>query len=386
MKTGLSISLLILLVLGCTPKAPNTLQEDIVEEFFLISATDVKDTATVYIEDLVEHFEVVQLENTKEAYCAPITMYITDKYIGLTSNEANGVYKLFSRDGRFMCNVGANGQGPGEYTWPLYHQIDEESETIYLNTFNASKIMTYDFKGKFKKDIPLAHVLNKGSFRVDCEQDIVYCFDVPFGNAPFIWKQNLDGEIKGEVKYYPYAVAPDFGNDVQTLYNTNSLYTSVFVYARTANMKDSLYHYYPETNQLKPIFSISFADKKQSYSYINTPLNFYVQLYIGYTDKNSMYTTVRTEFIKIDKQTRQGCFMRLSSKSYGNLPINLYYAQFRYGYFYTWMEPVELREQLADIIESSTMDEITKNRVQKLHDSLSENDNNVLLIGKLRQK
>lgn len=139
-------------------------------------------------------------------------------------------------------------------------------------------------------------------------------------------------------------------------------------------------------NELKPIFSIDFGDKGQQYSYINTPLNFYVRLYIGRTDKNSQYTTARTEFIKVDKQTHEGCYIKLFSQSYGSLPINLYYSQFRYGYFYTWMEPIELKEQLADVLESSPMDASMRSKVKKLHDGLSENDNNVLLIGKLKQK
>lgn len=51
-----------------------------------------------------------------------------------------------------------------------------------------------------------------------------------------------------------------------------------------------------------------------------------------------------------------------------------------------WMEPIELKEQLADVLESSPMDASMRSKVKKLHDGLSENDNNVLLIGKLKQK
>lgn len=375
----------LLLFVSCTSKVADKVQEDAIEEFFSISASNVKDTTNIYIEDLVEQFEIVRLENAEEAYCQPLTMYITDHHIGITAGRE--AYKLFSRDGKFLCNVGAVGQGPGEYTSPLYHQIDEENKCIYLNTFNASKIMMYDFNGKFIKAIPLTNHLNNGSFKVDRDQGFVYCFDVPFGNKPFIWKQNLEGTILGEMKYYPYELRADYGNAVQTLYNTDFFYTSVTAgFEQLELKKDSLYHYYPQTNELKPIFSIDFGDKGQQYSYINTPLNFYVRLYIGRTDKNSQYTTARTELIKVDKQTHEGCYIKLFSQSYGSLPINLYYSQFRYGYFYTWMEPIELKEQLADVLESSPMDASIRSKVKKLHDGLSENDNNVLLIGKLKQK
>lgn len=36
--------------------------------------------------------------------------------------------------------------------------------------------------------------------------------------------------------------------------------------------------------------------------------------------------------------------------------IDLYYAQFRFGYFYLWMEPIELKEQLSQILKLSEMD------------------------------
>ena len=181
----------------------------------------------MYIEDLVDSLVILPLDNDKKALCAPLTVYITEQHIGLTPSERGGTYKLFSRDGSFLCNVGGFGQGPGEYTALLYHQIDEKARRIYLNTFEASQIMVYDFKGQYLHDIPLASILHKGSFKVDSEHKMVYCFDVPAGQSPFVWKQDFEGNIKGKIHSYPYTLKPDFGNDVQTMFNTEAFYTSV---------------------------------------------------------------------------------------------------------------------------------------------------------------
>ena len=86
--------------------------------------------------------------------------------------------------------------------------------------------MAYDFNGKYLYDIPLTFTLRKGSFRVDDARKIIYCFDVPAGQSPFVWKQDFKGNIKGRVNYYPYTLKPDFGNDVQTMFNTEAFYTS----------------------------------------------------------------------------------------------------------------------------------------------------------------
>ena len=66
--------------------------------------------------------------------------------------------------------------------------------------------------------------------------------------------------------------------------------------------------------------------------------------------------------------------------------FDLYYAQFRFGYFYLWMEPIELKEQLSQILKLSEMDTAMRGKVEKLYNGLSENGNSVLLFGRLKQK
>ena len=71
--------------------------------------------------------------------------------------------------------------------------------------------MVYDFKGQYLHDIPLASILHKGSFKVDSEHKMVYCFDVPAGQSPFVWKQDFEGNIKGKIHSYPYTLSPILG-------------------------------------------------------------------------------------------------------------------------------------------------------------------------------
>ena len=141
------VLLLIFVYAGCSSQISKIDSESSIEPFFSIQFSSIKDTANIYIEDLVDDFVILPLDDNKEALCAPLTVYITEQHIGMTPSERGGTYKLFSRDGRFLCNVGGFGQGPGEYTSLLYHQIDEKAKRVYLNTFNATKIMAYDFNG-----------------------------------------------------------------------------------------------------------------------------------------------------------------------------------------------------------------------------------------------
>ena len=118
------VLLLIFVYAGCSSQISKIDSESSIEPFFSIQFSSIKDTANIYIEDLVDDFVILPLDDNKEALCAPLTVYITEQHIGMTPSERGGTYKLFSRDGRFLCNVGGFGQGPGEYTSLLYHQID----------------------------------------------------------------------------------------------------------------------------------------------------------------------------------------------------------------------------------------------------------------------
>jgi hypothetical protein len=383
----LVVLLLIFVYAGCSSQISKIDSESSIEPFFSIQFSSIKDTANIYIEDLVDDFVILPLDDNKEALCAPLTVYITEQHIGMTPSERGGTYKLFSRDGRFLCNVGGFGQGPGEYTSLLYHQIDEKAKRVYLNTFNATKIMAYDFNGKYLYDIPLTFTLRKGSFRVDDARKIIYCFDVPAGQSPFVWKQDFKGNIKGRVNYYPYTLKPDFGNDVQTMFNTEAFYTSVSAgYEQLEGMKDTLYHYCQETDLLVPVFSVDFGKEGQMHRYLNTALNYYVGLFSGYVANNGPYTTLDYKVIRVEKKTHKASYIKLFSRDYGKLPLDLYYAQFRYGYFFLWMEPSELKEQLLSVLKSSKIDMAIRSKIKQLCDNLSENGNCVLLFGKLKEK
>ena len=92
----------------------------------------------------MENCELVQLETREDAYFNAWFTTVTDKYIGV-SVEGNEPFKLFARSGKFLCNVGSVGRGPGEYTISPYDAIiDDQNELIYLAPFVGNKILVYN--------------------------------------------------------------------------------------------------------------------------------------------------------------------------------------------------------------------------------------------------
>ena len=65
---------------------------------------------------------------------------MSDNYICV--RQQSNVVKLYDKDGKFLCNIGAMGNGPGEYPVTIYDgSIDERGGHIFLSLFYGKKIM-----------------------------------------------------------------------------------------------------------------------------------------------------------------------------------------------------------------------------------------------------
>lgn len=73
------------------------------------------DTVDVPLSLLTEELQVVKLDNRDEALVGGwVRTTVSDNYI-LVSNNKQVPYKLFKRNGEFVCSIGSYGQGPDEY-------------------------------------------------------------------------------------------------------------------------------------------------------------------------------------------------------------------------------------------------------------------------------
>ena len=142
--------------------------------FISIHINDVQRRVEVPLSSLIESLEIIHLcDKYDEAFVRPGRIYITENFIGRqTSQDA---FKLFERTGRFIGNVGALGQGPGEYSSTIYHaQICEIAGRVYLVPWaRANRILTYNLQGRFIENevIPFAFEAPKVRFFVKIQND-----------------------------------------------------------------------------------------------------------------------------------------------------------------------------------------------------------------------
>lgn len=160
----------------------------------------LKDTVDIPLSYLTEELQVVQLDNRDEALVGGwVRTTVSDNYI-LVSNNKQTPYKLFTRDGKYITNIGAYGQGPNEYGNTYAEQLNEAHNRIYILPWQSDKLLVFDLKGNPQAPIPLCLRVPKGQFRVDTEKSEVTVTVLPFQGWPaVVWTQDFNGKRKNFV-------------------------------------------------------------------------------------------------------------------------------------------------------------------------------------------
>ena len=88
------------------------------------------DTLSLKLSDLIESLDVIKLDTASNAMIGGGAVMCSDNYLLLRPNWQS-VFKLFDRKGKFLCDVGGYGRGPGEYMRLYDAQLDEKNGRIY---------------------------------------------------------------------------------------------------------------------------------------------------------------------------------------------------------------------------------------------------------------
>ncbi|CDE62158.1 uncharacterized protein BN646_01912 [Parabacteroides sp. CAG:409] len=339
------------------------------------------DTLDVPLSMLTEELQIVPLDNRDEALVGGwVRTTVSDNYI-LVSNNRQVPYKLFGRDGKFICTVGSFGQGPNEYQLTYAEQLDEQHDRIYIMSWNADKILVFDLKGNPQPYIPLNTRVPKGKFRVNTADSTVIVTKLPFEGSPeVVWVQDMHGNRKQSVAPGHLMVPRDFSNEVMDARNT-SAYDVMLLTIMPEAKQDSLYHYNLEKNRLEPRFTTLFTGEKIPWhGYTELPHHFIGDGSFPVRVSATTFQGSAPAYYIVDKTTLKGNFMRLKNDF---LHISAW-PSFSNGYYTANMEPMTLKEQLEEALREENLDESVQARIKACLSSLDENGNNVILLAKLK--
>lgn len=335
----------------------------------------VKDTMEVPLSEFVEDCHLIRFDNSDEALFKAWFILVTDRYIGV--RQSGAAFKLFDKEGKFLHDIGAVGNGAGEYAVSIYDEIiDEKNGHIFFTPFYGDKIMMYGTDGKWIKDIKLPCQLQKPkvSLNPDGTFSVVH---MPFSeDEPFAFQMDTEGNILNKIPTTAAMKSQNFDGEVFSYRNCGD-----FDFFHTGI--DTLFVYDVAGNRLLPEFTMKFPhpEEKPIHIYYRLPHHYIVSYY--YWGNNG---PERGGNILVDKQRNTSSFFNIVNDFYGNLPISSSGGhRFYRGYFIQNLEPGQLAEQIEKHLASGKCPDQDKTKLQDLAASLNENDNNVLFIGKIKQ-
>jgi len=370
MKFYFFITVLLVSICGCS----NLNRSDTVSTIMLndneiiVSYLDKlkADTVEILLSDLVEGCELVQLEYTEEALFQPWKTTITEKYIGITQEERyRGSYKLFSRSGKFLCNIGSIGQGPGEYFLICDDVIDEKNELIYLAPFiGTNKILVYNTSGRFLKNIEMPQLMIGPQLFLSGDT-LTVAYIGSTNDKSMVSQINIkSGQVLNDVT----TQIPQLGYTI--FYNSRNMQ---HIFDITHSAYDTLYHFNNSNCSLRPIFAMS-GDLYEK------PFKDHCQL-----NKHFVLTTIRNKgLIATDLKHKRSSWAKVKNDYFGNLVVPYATDIFYNGYFVYNIQPEQLMEEIKKRLSESSCTEKDRQELQKTLSTLKEDTNNVVFIGKLK--
>ena len=350
--------------------------------------------------DLMETYEIIKLENKDEALIKTYSfgIFVTDNYI-LLKPDAISPVKLFTRKGQYVADIGGIGQGPGEYKTIHSCMIDEKQKRIYLGSGRANKILTYDLKGNYLSDeaIHFKEIVHKPCIWMDHDKKHVTVVGLPFSeneNSNFAisnnvcWVQNREGDIVHRIPVNHYGLIGDYSNGLVACRNVDAISFSIFEDPMLRTRPDTLYHYDAVKNIITPCFTIDHVvSENQSACTVlyETSRSYWAQVTLYPNNLSSSVYSVRLPAFNVCVSKKDGNVRRIDRFTDPFLGLSYPYLVMQNGYVCISYEPLGLMDALDKVLAQTDWEPDVRKRATDLRNSLHENDNDILIIGKLKQ-
>ena len=350
--------------------------------------------------DLMETYEIIKLENRDEALVKtyPFGIFVTDNYI-LLNPDAIFPIKLFTRKGQYVADIGGIGQGPGEYKTIHFCMIAEKQKRIYLGPGRANKILTYDLKGNYLSDeaIHFKEIVHKPCIWMDHDKKHVTVVGLPFSeneNSNFeisnnvCWVQNREGDIVHRISANHYGLIGDYSNGLVACRNVDAISFSIFEDPMLRTRPDTLYHYDAVKNIITPRFTIDHVvSENQSACTVlyETSRSYWAQVTLYPNDLSSSVSSVRLPAFNVCVSKKDGNVWRIDRFTDPLLCLSYLFLAMKNGYVCISYDPLELMDALDKVLTQTDLEPDVRKRATDLRNSLHENDNDILIIGKLKQ-
>ena len=358
----------------------------------------------ILLSDWAGEPEFIALDSSDpEALIAGGEVTVSNHYIGIYS-PMETPFKLFDRaTGKFLCNVGNIGRGPGEYNRISFAQIDETGGKIWISTLNTNKVYSYDIStGRFLEDLPLAYEAegnpNQGyNFMVDGSAQTVTIATTPFDDGcPVIaWCQDYEGNVLWEIP--KTGSAPE--NAMLRLHTSLNVDGALDICQVSMNtQQDTLFII--QDRELRPLLTMKLGETYEPNAltigdgdYMHDPfiLPDYAVVNINKTKMvqsrntgSGVSISLETDLlpaIVLDRRTG-----KVSRRTVIDdiLTMDETSPSFKCGYLAESYSPEYFIETTAKALEEGNLSNAARKRISTILENLSEEDNNVILLAPIK--
>lgn len=349
---------------------------------------------TLRFSDLASEPEFIALDSDTIDAFETASVLITENYIVKDAKSilSSAPVRVFDRHtGKFICNVGHLGRGPGEYLNTMQTFVDEDGGRVWIMD-GTDHIKSYDLtSGKYLGDVRLAYELmnefgaGSASYMVDGRAGTLTVVAVPYeedSNPAIAWCQDMAGNILWEI--------PETGRE-RSRHPSNTLVSTSFNVEGVLDVSFSSQGDWPDTlyvldgDMLRPVFTVNTRTLKDGSSMTSTLLpgkvlstliemrEYMPRIIIGEPVAN-VITDLRTGKC-------ESCPTEILNDFLGGYQGD---NSIQCGYLVQSIPAEEFLEAAPEALEQGTLTGSAARQVRAILSSLQTTDNDVLMLARLR--
>lgn len=388
---------LLFLFLGCSPRQDDAVEITTVgnDKVAIIHVDQISDQVEVKLTDLLDDLRFIPLEaNDQCMFDYAMRVYVGKEYI-LISTINKGIL-MFDQNGKFLSNLATHGKGPGELMDANRNIfVDEKNNRLYVTDFSLMKdrMIVYDIKSGHYNIIPIAHQGKEIGIRdiIVSNDSIMYIttMQVRGGKSDCpLFCQTTSGKLLWEIK----KVNPLGITDATIQLASGKIFMNYLFIQDTT--------WLVEGDQLKPVLVITtelpraFLEEKVGNGYVGlNPVtdNLFLgsQSFIKSVEYDERYQSNRSTYS--DRQSFTYDVKSRRARSIGEVKNDFlgsnvkFYPQYHHnGLATVTYQAIDLLEIADSVSKLPNINKELKKRLDGILETVGENDNPVLLVGKIK--
>ena len=358
----------------------------------------IKDETEVKFTDWFEDIRLIKLESTEGSLMRYVMRtYVGEEYI-IVASPYEGIM-IFDSEGKFIRPIAPMGKGPCELNPNDPNRnifVDEKNNKLYVTELqmNSKNVKCFDIETQECSTIPLVYKGNELGIRdiIVLQDSLMYCTTMHFASAKSdnpIFCQTTGGEFLWEIKKtHPLGLHDGsirlVGDKMWFNYNFAG---------------DTIYQL--DNNELIPKAILS-SERERSY-FVKEPGSIYIGMY-PITENLFLGSWATIERVEFDERSqrereqmsdRQGFVFNIETgqaQNYGKIKNDYlgcdegFYLQFHHnGMGVANYQAVDLITMADSVSKLPNISKELKSRLDNILETVDENDNPYLLVGKLKK-